>query len=124
MHQENMSSPLVNSTIGMSGQALIGGTHGYPSLASQLNYINSAKNSGSQIHNLMGSGGDGGSQTVYSTQYQAYLTSIQNKNSKLSDGLQMQSQQAGLLKNHMLSNSFMQNTTGIAPIGRGPLGHH
>ena len=59
---DGMSSPMVNSTIGMSGQHLVGGvTHGYPSLASQLNYINSAKNSGSQIHNLMGSGGDGGS---------------------------------------------------------------
>lgn len=38
--------------------------------------------------------------------------------------LQIQSQQNSLLKNHMLSNSFMNNPNQIAQAGRGPLGHH
>ena len=65
-----------------------------------------------QSQQLMGDG----SQTVYSTQYNQHLKNLQNQASKLSDGVdpkitgqafQLQSQANSLLKNHMLSNSFM-----------------
>ena len=79
-----------------------------------------------QSQQLMGDG----SQTVYSTQYNQHLKNLQNQASKLSDGVdpkvtgqafQLQSQANSLLKNHMLSNSFM-NQGGEKQIGR--LGHH
>jgi len=91
---------------------------------SQPHNFNSTGQSGSLIQNMVGGGADGASQTIYSTQYQLYLQNLQNNKSKLSEGLQMQSQQNSLLKNHMLSNSFMNNPNAMAPAGRGPLGHH
>ena len=59
---------------------------------SQPHNFNSTGQSGSLIQNMVGGGADGASQTIYSTQYQLYLQNLQNNKSKLSEGLQMQSQ--------------------------------
>lgn len=92
---------------------------GLISVATHNQNLYSTKNSGEGL-NIDG----GASHTVYSTHYQNYLRHLQ-QTTKLSEGNnQMQSAQNSLLKNHMLSNSFMNAQSSMAPAGRGPLGHH
>lgn len=78
----------VASNQGIMAQTMRSGM-ALPNTGSQLNNFHSTGHSGSLIHNMIGGGADGASQTIYSTQYQLYLQNLQNNKSKLSEGLQM-----------------------------------